>query len=441
MLPRMTKKKPSTTQEAPRKQSFLRPSSSKKVIHDTQSGWIYTDLGKDYGTVRMTEDDHALFLKDYSRHYGPALDQDQMANRWGFPSPHAVAEYVRIHGIRHTSLPFTDSELETKGVHAAVDEAVIRNRQNYLETYQKRAQQQLRTDAAKYNMLEEALLDVVGELKLSPQQAQPLHLRPASKPFLALFGLSDSHYGALTFDADGNVNYDPGIAEKTVLEVTDNLIARITVQGKPEAIYMMVGTDSLHIDTPTKTTTKGTPLAVSTAGENFATLIAGYVDLQVAVIERLLAVGCPLTLIITPGNHDYAVSVMLGVLLKKIYSSHPLVRFVDQPHEPVQFDTLGEVTLAFNHGEQVKEKTMHREFLTAHNKRGVKLGKALVMVSGHLHHLRIQDCDGVDWIQWPSPKPADEWHKSSGYAHSRAGAAAVTYTLDGQLQDTHHVRL
>lgn len=431
----MSKQSP-TAEKRP--QSFLRASNTKNVM--LIEGFIYTNLGQDYGVVKMSEEDHSLFLKDYSRHYGPALDQEQMAIRWGFPSAHAVAEFVRIHGIRHTSLPFTDGELEVKGVASSIDQAVIQRRQDYLEGYQRKVNVQLRTDAAKYNMLETALADAVEALNQGIRHHAVLDLKTPERPFLAVVGTTDIHYGKVTFDHAGKEDYNPAIAAERAVAATQELLGKIAAQGKPKRLYFMVGSDNLHIDTPGKTTTKATPLAVSTASGSFSSLLAGYVALQETLIGLALQLDCPLSLVILPGNHDQAVSIMLGLMLKRLYANNPLVRFVDEPDEPVQFDFCGEVTLAFNHGEQVKEKTLHREFVTAARTRGVPLGRALVMFSGHLHHLKIQDCDGVDWVQFPAPCGHDEWHKAGGYGHARPGATAVTYTLSGQLQDTHHVR-
>ncbi|MCD0159817.1 hypothetical protein IHN63_00700 [Deinococcus sp. 6YEL10] len=403
--------------------------------HWVKDGYIYTDLGPDYPLYSISQRDFDSLRRDYSTEWGGrALNQADIAYKYNFPSTHAVSRFLRVHGLRHSSLPFSDEQLDEIGVDAAVQETAASRRQKYLLDLREVELKQARKDADRWRALEFNLSTLITA-HLSPvltrQEPVLAPIAPAASPFALVLGLSDIHIGKLTRNSRGERTYDRQIAKRRVLTTTDSLLAEASLFGRPETIVFMIGQDGAHVDNDMLTTTAGTPQAGQTDG-SFREIVTDYVETLCAVIDRLVAVS-HVELCVVPGNHDRLTTLFIGLLLRQVYRNHSRVTF-HQVDAPWLFLNYGDNTLMLTHGDGLKnEASIYRVFMTQAREQGVQLGTHLSIYTGHLHTDKQVDLGGIVHNQIPSITPSDDWHKQHGYVGARQESTAY-------ILDRHHGR-
>lgn len=410
-------------------------------VHTDESGGIYTDIGKDYPVIYFPKEDFRRFRKDYSKGWGGrALNQEEIATKWGFPDVHAVSEFVRVHGLRHTSDPFTDAELDEKGLTAAIDEAVLERRQGYKVGYRNAERAQLEKDAVKWHRFEDSMRAVLGSLALSaPARPRKLKLASAEKDLVMVFGVSDLHWGKLCYRGNGELSYDRVTARQRLEDATDTLLRRTSAHGRIGTAYYLVGSDALHYDSRSPKTTGGTMLAGS-SDPNYAGVLAEFIEVVTQNILTVLQAVDHLVLVGVPGNHDHHTAVMLFYVLQARFREYENVSFIGKFSEPRVYVNHGELTFQFSHGDKLKMAKLHEHFLAEPRKQGLTLGRTLISVSGHIHHAKDMDADGIDHIVIPSLSEADDYHQDGGWTGSRPAAAAYLYATDGEKVATIHAR-
>lgn len=404
------------------------------LTFDDQNRMVHTYLGSDYGVKTLTYDQYSELLKDYSIEWGGTmLNQDQIAAKYKFPNAHAVAMFLGLHGIRHTSIPFTDWEMAGVEPTEAARMAAESWKQKYFEQAQKQRFAVTEASARKWNAFEASALELLNSHQVKSAPIPPRINLKARRLFNYALVLApkDLHWGKLTYDAAGQVNYNRDIARERLVNSTEDLLAQALAYGNPERIYLVVGSDGIHVDTPWHTTTKGT--RQNEMDGTWVTILDSYVDLIVSQVLHVCQFS-EVTLIIEPGNHDFATITMLGLLLERTFKDNPRVQIMRRPTEPRIYTTYGDNTLCFLHGNDVNvERKLPQLFLAEAHKQGVELRGNRIAFSGHLHHDRQIDLGGVDLVIVPSLTPSDSWHKAGGYVGAREQATAyVIHEHDGK---------
>ena len=238
---------------------------------------------------------------------------------------------------------------------------------------------------------------------------------------------ADIHVGKLASSFEIGEAYDNQIAIKRVKEGVQGLLNKS--QGfNIDKILFIIGNDILHIDSPKRETTSGTPQ--DTDGmwyDNFLLAKQLYVD----VIEMLLPLA-DVHVQYDPSNHDYTNGFFLADTLKTWFRNNKNVSFNTSIAHRKYF-IYGENLIATTHGDGAKETDLpllmaqeaskdwgncpHRYFYTH-----------------HIHHKKSRDYGSVCVESLRSPSGTDSWHARNGYQHSpKAVEAFVHHPKHGQI--------
>jgi len=407
-------------------------SDASRVWKDPTNGTIYTRLGADYGIKVMTRAEMRQFRRDYSRLWeGKALNQSEMAIRWGFASAHAVSQFVKIHGLRQTSIPFDDDELEELGVDAAVDEALASRRQQFMLELQEKERAAEKRDAQRWRAFEvHAHLIAQQVPSLALKEPEPLLVGDAAQPYALIISLSDLHMGKLAHRADGSVAYDRREAARRAIAAVRDLLRQAMVLGRPDEIHLIIGSDGLQVDGPALTTSRGTSMAGQTDG-SYREMLQDYVALIIEVTKICRAVSVT-RLLAVEGNHDRNTSMFVGLLLDQVFTGDPRVRVERQHGDGVILTEYGRTTLLFLHGEFLKStKDLFRIMITAAEERDMVLQPHRLSFGGHLHHERVEDLGGIKHHTVPALCDADEYHRRGHYVGSAVETQAFVVRRSG----------
>jgi hypothetical protein len=252
----------------------------------------------------------------------------------------------------------------------------------------------------------------------------------------AVLVVADCHFGKYAWaKSTGEADYDLDIAAQLLRDAAEELLqaasgyapGRITVAG--------LG-DLFHYDTPSGTTTSGTPLE---RDGRLQKMIAVGTDSLVSVIDAASTVAATDTLVVN-GNHDETLTWAFHRVLLERYAKSKRVT-VDETYTPRKYLRSGANLLGFVHGHRAKKRLPQ---LMAHEAAAAWADCPYREVhTGHLHHQSaewsrpIETIDGVLVRIAPSLGPADDWHAASGFVGSRRAMELFVYDPAGGLRAMH----
>jgi hypothetical protein len=258
----------------------------------------------------------------------------------------------------------------------------------------------------------------------------------------------------------GNV-YNTEQAVKRCRDGTDALVAKGMAFGV-KAFVLCVGNDILHIDTPKRTSTAGTPQ--DTDGTIF-TMYQAAKKLYITMIEQLALVA-DVHLVFVPSNHDWVSGYMLADSVGSWFHKHPNVHLGDgwqnlyaRHRKYVHF---GHNLIMFTHGDGAKEKDLHWHLATEAAEVWSKT-RFRYVYTGHIHH-KVRKVKGygnaqiekdhvgfteisgfdreptrnvhIEYVR--SQSPADGWHDRNGYTNQPACEAFLHHPTEGQFARFTH---
>lgn len=314
-----------------------------------------------------------------------------------------------------------------------------------------------------YNELRERFLEDAANYAVSyPANDYEPYLSALKDKHLLIIDIADAHFGKLAVKEETGGDYNLDIAAARMREGVKSLTLKAEAHGV-EKIVFVLGNDILHIDTPFRKTTSGTPQ--DTDGQFWQAFQLAK-RCYIAAIEELAAVA-PVHLVFNPSNHDYASGWMLADSVSSWFSKHPNVYTQDgslsiSHRKYIQY---GSNLIGFTHGDGAKEtdlpSLMQYEARSAWgNSRyaywythhlHVKDRKAY---GTHKHNFRIErDHIGVTVLHAGnqidpennvfveivrSPSEADGWHDRNGYKGNAAIECFMHHVDRGQVARFTH---
>lgn len=251
--------------------------------------------------------------------------------------------------------------------------------------------------------------------------------RAASPDILQAIIVADPHHGKHAWDAEtGWGDYDLGISTQLQAAAGGELVTAGN-NRKPALRLIGVLGDYFHYDTPTGTTTKGTPLErdgrVQKMIDEGARVLFDLIDASAETV--------PTHVVLVPGNHDQVLSWALQRILQSHYRHSKRVT-VDAEYTGRKYQRWGKVLLGLTHGDRARKslpQLMARE-------RPVDWGETTYreIHTGHLHEAAaIQTIDGVITRTAPSLSAPDAWHAGEGFVGSLRAMESFYYHRDGAL--------
>jgi hypothetical protein len=247
--------------------------------------------------------------------------------------------------------------------------------------------------------------------------------------------VSDTHFGNRSWRGTTGSDWDLAIAERVVGDAAGELLAVGDPHRPARRTIALLG-DLFHVDTPSGTTTSGTPLERD--GRLQKMLDVGTTTI-LRIIERS-AETVPTDVVLVHGNHDESLSWAFHRLLLERYRSDQRITIEGQ-YTGRKYLSHGRNLLGFAHGHRAKKKLPQLMAIEAASQWAACPYREFH--TGHYHSTAaewsrpIETIDGVLVRTAPSLCASDDWHHSLGFLNARQAMETFLYASDGGMIATH----
>jgi predicted phosphodiesterase len=248
--------------------------------------------------------------------------------------------------------------------------------------------------------------------------------------------ISDTHYGAYSWSkTTGGSDYDLDLAEQLVGKAGAELV-EVGDSHKPTRRTIAFLGDLFHYDTPSGTTTGGTPLE---RDGRLQKMIKVGCDSLLRIVERSAATA-PTDVVIVNGNHDEVLTWAFQRILVERFRGSKAVT-IKPDFLSRQYLTHGRNLLGFTHGHKAKRKLP--QIMALEQREAWSHSTYREWHTGHLHHQAaehnkpLDTLDGVIVRTAPTICPPDDWHSANGFIGARQACETFIYEPDGGLSSMH----
>ena len=283
--------------------------------------------------------------------------------------------------------------------------------------------------AVSYDKIREKL---IKDLKGYSPKYPKIKRKKSKDGHLLVIDPADVHIGKLCEAFETGEDYDTNIAVKRVLEGVQGIIDKS--QGyNIDKILFIGGNDILHIDSPKRQTTSGTPQ--DTDGmfySNFLKAKQVYVD----VLEMLLPVA-DVVFHFNPSNHDYQSGFFLADVIQTWFRKNSNITF-DCSIAHRKYFAYGTSLIGTTHGDGAKAQDL--PLLMAVEAEDWAATKHRYVYTHHVHHKTSKDYQGVTVESLRSPSGTDSWHHRNGYQHAPKAIEGFLHSKEhGQIARFTHL--
>jgi hypothetical protein len=396
---------------------------------------IAQETGLNYNTVRRelnanwvlparhTTERNQEFVQEVRRRYSGWVGKPQSVRQIARELKvleRDVYEVVRAQKLTHSAPPIEVlSELEEREL---------------FERFQRQSRKAVETKATKYDQLSNGVYNPLVEwltLHFGPAPTAPREvvLDPTFGSRLLVLHPTDLHIGKAGADGKGS---DEMV--KAFWKGLSQLVFRGLKVGV-DRIVSTIGNDWFHIDTLSRTTTRGTPQ--DTDRDAFGVVQLGYA-LAFEYVEWLRAMRLPVDIVVVSSNHDAFAMLGLGHALALRYADVPEVT-IHHTAKARQYLSFGKNLLGFTHGHQAKPQNLPRHMADEVPRLWADC-PFRYWITGHLHHARHKadlevDSHGVHILQGPSISLTDRWHENEGWTLAQKALVAYTFNADNGHED------
>lgn len=236
---------------------------------------------------------------------------------------------------------------------------------------------------------------------------------------------ADVHIGKLASSFETGEDYNNQIAVQRVLEGVQGILDKAEGFDIDQIIFV-AGNDILHIDSPKRTTTSGTPQ--DTDGmwyDNFLIAKKLYID----VIDLLMQ-KADVHFMYNPSNHDYTHGFFLADAISNWYRNCENITFdVSIAHR--KYYVYGDNLICTTHGDGAKWQDLGKLMAVECDKWEGGGKQRRYVYTHHVHHKIVKDDIGVTVESLRSPSGTDGWHHRNGYQHAPKA-------VEGFIHDKNH---
>jgi hypothetical protein len=271
---------------------------------------------------------------------------------------------------------------------------------------------------------------------------------------LLIIDLADVHIGKLCVASETGYSYSRDVAVRRMIDGTQRLLRKSQGHGIAR-VLVVLGNDILHIDTPKRQTTSGTPQ------DTDGSLHQMYLDAQAAYIRviELCAAEYSVDLIYCPSNHDWMMGWALANSIGIWFKNHPNVAATEynlsQAHR--KYYRYESNLIGLTHGDGAKEADLyalmmtearshvsdctHRYWYIHHLHHKIRKAQGVRPHDREKDHIGLttiksgmggQEGDNVQIEYVRSPSPPDSWHDRNGYVSRQAVECFIHDPFDGQ---------
>ncbi len=387
--------------------------SNKKVFYDPELDVYTTWIQGLPHAIELPGSVHRDIVRAYSNHDGNPSTVNEIAMTFGLPRSW-VTKYLRVHEITHDREPFTPEEIMSRSEEDLAAEALQIRRAAIFRRIENDKWNQIRKDAKSWREFEDLIYREFKHLisDSHPREITKISLRDPVDEFCCVIGLSDFHWGKYSDAGENGEAFNRKIARDRLFSCTSQILSRLKSIGRPEKIYVPVGSDFFQIDGDSATTSRGTPQDVDCTS---AEMLVSGCYLFTNWIDELRSIA-PVELVLMSGNHDRSFGLALLLYLSAYYRHCDDV-LVNKSREARTYVKYGSNLIGFVHGDGVRKV----KDLAGHMAREASSYWAecphRTVYTGHLHY-ELTETDvafSVTKRQLASLSGPDRWHSRSGY--------------------------
>ena len=281
--------------------------------------------------------------------------------------------------------------------------------------------------------LEELSKQIIKDLKKFVPVYPEIKRTKEKKDYLLVIDPADIHIGKLADSFETGENYNNQIAVKRVKEGVQGILNKS--QGFPiDKILFIGGNDILHIDTPNRQTTGGTPQ--DTDGQWYSNFLIAK-QLYVDILLQLIAIA-PVHFTFNPSNHDYQSGFFLADVIQTYFHHNKEITF-DCSIAHRKGYKYGQNLIGTTHGDGAKHQDLPLLMATEFPKYWSET-KHRYVYTHHVHHKTSKDFIGVTVESLRSPSGTDSWHHKKGYQHApKAVEGFIHHRENGQVARLTHL--
>jgi hypothetical protein len=275
--------------------------------------------------------------------------------------------------------------------------------------------------------------DLVEELKDYAPTFPKLERIKNTNSYLLVVDPADIHIGKLASAFECGEDYNNQIAVKRVKEGVLGILDKVS-SFHIDKILFIGGNDILHIDSPSRKTTSGTPQDTDGMWHtNFLIAKQLYVD----VLEMLLGVA-DVHFTFNPSNHDYINGYFLATVIEAYFRNCKNITF-DCSISHRKYFKYHSNLIGTSHGDGAKMMDLPMLMATEKPKDWSETKHRYVYVH-HLHHKWSKDVLSVCVEGLRSPSGTDSWHHRNGYEHAPKAVEAFLHCPNhGQIARITHL--
>ena len=281
--------------------------------------------------------------------------------------------------------------------------------------------------------IEELSKKLIEDLKQFAPKYPTLKRTKEKKDYLLVIDPADIHIGKLADSFETGEDYNNQIAVKRVKEGVQGILNK--AQGFPiDKILFIGGNDILHIDTPHRTTTSGTPQ--DTDGQWYSNFLIAK-QLYVDILLQLIAIA-PVHFTFNPSNHDYQSGFFLADVIQTYFRNNKEITF-DCSIAHSKGYKYGQNLIGTTHGDGAKHQDLPLLMATEFPMEWAET-KHRYVFTHHVHHKFSKDYIGLCVESLRSPSGTDSWHHKKGYQHApKAVEGFIHHRENGQVARLTHL--
>lgn len=279
---------------------------------------------------------------------------------------------------------------------------------------------------------EEVRDGIIEAMDLHSPKYTTIERKEIEEGHLLVIDPADIHIGKLATTFESGDEYNINIAIERVRQGVEGIINK-SKGFNIEQIVLIIGNDILHIDSPKRTTTSGTPQ--DTDGMWYEGFLEAK-KLYVEIIERLVTLA-DIHVVFNPSNHDYMSGFFLADVIKSWFRLCENITF-DTSISHRKYYRYGNNLIGSTHGDGAKLSDL--PLLMAQEAPDAWCNtKHRYIYSHHLHHYQAKDMIGVSLETLRSASGTDSWHHRNAYQHSpKAIMGFIHHKEFGQIARLNH---
>lgn len=280
--------------------------------------------------------------------------------------------------------------------------------------------------------------ELVAELSKYSPKFKKIDRKKHKDPHMLVVDPADVHIGKLSVHEETGQSYNIEIAKQRCIDGVQGLLDK--AQGFPlDKIMLVIGNDIIHIDTPHRKTTAGTPQ--DTDGQWWQ-MFQHAKDVYIKIVEMLVT-EADVHIVFNPSNHDYMTGFMLADTLQSWFRNSKNITF-DVSIRHRKYFQYGKTMICTSHGDGAKQQDMPLLMASEAKHMWADTNFRYIYLH-HLHHkIQFKWMSGKDYhgatVEFlRTPSSSDGWHDRNGYtAVPKAVEGFIHSPTQGQVARFTH---